>query len=122
MIAKVSDGIIAPGFTEEALAILRKKKNGGYCVLQIDPNFVPEVMERRILFGLYMEQRRNDALINRDLFKNVVTNNKNVRSVKLTGKSSKFCVGIIIISSELWFSDWAAFSILVRHPFGLVEP
>uniref|UniRef100_A0A161M7T9 Bifunctional purine biosynthesis protein ATIC n=1 Tax=Triatoma infestans TaxID=30076 RepID=A0A161M7T9_TRIIF len=75
---EVSDGIIAPGFTEEALKILKKKKNGGYCVLQIDPNFVPDVMERRILFGLYLEQRRNDTIINKELFKNIVTNNKNL--------------------------------------------
>lgn len=75
---EVSDGIIAPGFTEEALEVLRKKKNGGYCVLQIDPNYEPQAIERKILFGLTMEQQRNNAVINKELFSNIVTKNKSV--------------------------------------------
>lgn len=73
---EVSDGIIAPGYSQEALSILKKKKNGGYCVLQMDPNYEPDAMERRVLFGLTMEQRRNDAVINQSIFGNVVTKNK----------------------------------------------
>ena len=72
---EVSDGIIAPGYSEDALKILRKKKNGAYCVLQIDPNYVPSQIERRVLFGLTMEQKRNDAVIDKNTFSNVVTKN-----------------------------------------------
>ncbi|XP_043589156.1 bifunctional purine biosynthesis protein ATIC isoform X1 [Bombus pyrosoma] len=72
---EVSDGIIAPGYSEDALKILRKKKNGAYCILQIDPNYVPSQMERRVLFGLTMEQKRNDAVIDKNTFSNVVTKN-----------------------------------------------
>lgn len=73
---EVSDGIIAPGYTPEALEVLKKKKNGGYCVLEVDPNYVPDPIERRILFGLTLEQQRNDTVIDKSLFSNVVTNKK----------------------------------------------
>ncbi|CAK9801827.1 Bifunctional purine biosynthesis protein ATIC [Anthophora quadrimaculata] len=72
---EVSDGIIAPGYSDNALQILKKKKNGAYCILQIDPNYVPASIERKVLFGLTMEQKRNDAVINKDTFSNVVTKN-----------------------------------------------
>ncbi|KAL1132239.1 hypothetical protein AAG570_010196, partial [Ranatra chinensis] len=72
---EVSDGIIAPGYTDEALGLLKKKKNGSYCVLQIDPGYEPSVMERKVLFGLTLEQRRNNARINKELFSNIVTKN-----------------------------------------------
>ncbi|KAJ1527879.1 hypothetical protein ONE63_007815 [Megalurothrips usitatus] len=75
---EVSDGIIAPGYTPEALEILKKKKNGGYCVLSIDPNYEPHPIERRVLFGLTMEQMRNNVKIEGSLFKNVVTKNKDL--------------------------------------------
>lgn len=75
---EVSDGIIAPGYSPEALEILKKKKNGGYCVLSIDPNFEPQPMERRILFGLTMEQMRNNVKIDGSLFKNIVSKNKDL--------------------------------------------
>lgn len=70
---EVSDGIIAPGYSEEALGILKKKKGGAYCVLQIDPSYVPSPMERKTLYGLVMEQKRNDANIDKSAFHNVVT-------------------------------------------------
>lgn len=70
---EVSDGVIAPGYEPEALEILKKKKNGGYCVLQMDADYTPSEMETRTLFGLQMEQRRNDAVIDRSLFTNIVT-------------------------------------------------
>ncbi|XP_058042037.1 bifunctional purine biosynthesis protein ATIC [Ahaetulla prasina] len=75
---EVSDGIVAPGFDEEALKILSKKKNGSYCVLQMDPTFEPEENEIRTLFGLHLMQKRNDGVIDRSLFKNIVTENKNL--------------------------------------------
>lgn len=75
---EVSDGIIAPSFSSEALEILKRKKNGGYCVLQIDSNYVPDAQEIRTLFGITMEQKRNDATINAELFskENIVTGGK----------------------------------------------
>ncbi|KAM6461977.1 bifunctional purine biosynthesis protein ATIC isoform 1-T1 [Liasis olivaceus] len=75
---EVSDGIVAPGFDEEALKILSKKKNGSYCVLQMDPTYKPEENEIRTLFGLHLMQKRNDGVIDRSLFKNIVTKNKNL--------------------------------------------
>lgn len=78
---QVSDGIIAPGFEEESLKILSKKKNGQYCILQIDSSYEPTILERRTLFGLTLEQNRNDAVIDRELLKNIVTDNKEVRII-----------------------------------------
>jgi phosphoribosylaminoimidazolecarboxamide formyltransferase/IMP cyclohydrolase len=70
---EVSDGIIAPGYTPEAMDLLKKKKNGGYCVLQIDPNYEPKDMEVKTIFGLSLHQKRNDVAINSKVFDNVVT-------------------------------------------------
>ncbi|KAJ7345030.1 hypothetical protein JRQ81_000980 [Phrynocephalus forsythii] len=75
---EVSDGVVAPGYNEEALNILSKKKNGSYCVLQMDPFYEPDENEIRTLFGLYLMQKRNDGVIDRSLFKNIVTKNKNL--------------------------------------------
>ncbi|KAM9454378.1 bifunctional purine biosynthesis protein ATIC [Clarias gariepinus] len=70
---EVSDGIIAPGYDPEALRILSKKKNGNYCVLQMDPDYEPDEQEVRILFGLHMKQKRNNGVIDKQLFSNVVS-------------------------------------------------
>uniref|UniRef100_A0A1I8PIY0 Bifunctional purine biosynthesis protein ATIC n=1 Tax=Stomoxys calcitrans TaxID=35570 RepID=A0A1I8PIY0_STOCA len=70
---EVSDGIIAPGYEPAALELLKKKKNGSYCVLQMDPDYEPSDLERKTIFGLTLEQKRNDAVIDASLFKNVVT-------------------------------------------------
>ncbi|CAG9795156.1 unnamed protein product [Diatraea saccharalis] len=75
---EVSDGIVAPGYTKEALEILKKKKGGNYCVLQMDPNYEPDLLEKKTIFGLTLEQRRNDAKITRELFKNIVTQKKDM--------------------------------------------
>ncbi|KAJ2009408.1 bifunctional phosphoribosylaminoimidazolecarboxamide formyltransferase/IMP cyclohydrolase [Coemansia thaxteri] len=72
---EVSDGVIAPGYEPDALAILRKKKGGAYCVLQIDADYEPAAVETRQVYGLSLQQRRNDARITADLFSNVVTQN-----------------------------------------------
>ena len=80
---EVSDGVIAPGYTEEALSILKQKKNGNYNIIAIDPNYVPEPIERKQVFGICFEQGRNALSINADLLKDVVTQNKNIpQSVK----------------------------------------
>ncbi|XP_068597962.1 bifunctional purine biosynthesis protein ATIC [Brachionichthys hirsutus] len=70
---EVSDGIIAPGYEEEALKILRKKKNGNYCVLQMDPDYEPDEPEVRVLFGLYLKQKRNGAMVDKEFFSNIVS-------------------------------------------------
>lgn len=75
---EVSDGVIAPGYTEEALSILKQKKNGNYNIIAIDPNYVPEPIERKQVFGISFEQGRNNLSINADLLKDVVTQNKNI--------------------------------------------
>jgi len=73
---EVSDGVIAPGYEREALEILRKKRNGGYTVLQIDENYVPDLIEKKQVYGVMFEQRRNDLEITPDLLSNIVTVNK----------------------------------------------
>jgi phosphoribosylaminoimidazolecarboxamide formyltransferase/IMP cyclohydrolase len=74
----VSDGIIAPGYTDEALELLVKKKKGKYCVIAMDWDYEPESIEKREIFGITFEQKRNDSVINEEMLKNVVTNNKNL--------------------------------------------
>ena len=79
IIAKeVSDGVIAPGYTEGALEILRTKRKGGYNVIQIDPDYIPAPMERKDVFGVTFEQGRNELKITPDLFQNMITENKNL--------------------------------------------
>ena len=73
---EVSDGVIAPDFTEEALEILKTKKKGNYNVVKIDPNYVPAVQEHKDVFGITFEQGRNNFEINRELLTNIVTDNK----------------------------------------------
>lgn len=70
---EVSDGVIAPGYEPEALAILQQKKNGRYPVVQMDPSYAPPLLERREVFGITFSQRRNDAEINESLLLNVVS-------------------------------------------------
>jgi len=72
---EVSDGVIAPGYTEEALEILKAKKKGNYAVIQIDPTYVPEEIERKQVFGIYFEQGRNNVRIDKSLLTNFVTKN-----------------------------------------------
>ena len=73
---EVSDGVIAPGYSDEALEILKAKKNGNYCILKIDPDYVPAPVERKQVFGVTFEQGRNELDINTKLLSNVVTDNK----------------------------------------------
>ena len=72
---EVSDGVIAPGYTEEALEILKAKKKGNYAVIQIDPTYVPEEIERKQVYGIYFEQGRNNVHIDETLLTNFVTKN-----------------------------------------------
>ncbi|WP_270640004.1 phosphoribosylaminoimidazolecarboxamide formyltransferase [Longibaculum muris] len=73
---EVSDGVIAPSYTKEALEILKKKKKGNYLVIQIDPDYVPNVIETKDVFGITFEQGRNNAKITEDLFEDIPTQNK----------------------------------------------
>lgn len=75
---EVSDGIIAPGYTDEALEILKTKKRGNYCVIQIDPNYIPAEIERKQVFGVTFEQGRNNIEITPDLFTDIVSKNKDL--------------------------------------------
>jgi phosphoribosylaminoimidazolecarboxamide formyltransferase/IMP cyclohydrolase len=75
---EVSDGVIAPGYTDEALEILKAKKNGNYCVIKIDPNYKPAPIERKEVFGITFEQGRNELVIDNNFFDNIVTDNKNL--------------------------------------------
>ena len=79
---EVSDGVIAPGYEPEALEILQKKKGGKYCVLQMDADYVPPEIETRQVYGISLQQKRNDCKIDETLFKNVVTSNKEVSRVQ----------------------------------------
>ncbi len=73
---EVSDGVIAPGYTDEALAILKTKRKGGYNVVAIDPGYVPAEQETKQVFGITFQQGRNNFTIDRDLLGNLVTENK----------------------------------------------
>lgn len=75
---EVSDGVIAPGYTDEALEILRSKKKGGYNVVQIDPDYVPAEKETKQVFGVTFEQGHNSLLITPDQLTNIVTANKDL--------------------------------------------
>ncbi len=73
---EISDGVIAPGYTDEALEILKSKRKGNYNIVKIDPSYVPEVQEKKQVFGITFEQGRNNFVINRELLSDIVTENK----------------------------------------------
>ncbi len=75
---EVSDGVIAPGFAPEALEILKSKRNGNYNIVQIDKDYVPEVQEKKQVFGITFVQGRNNIEIDKELLTNLVTNNKHL--------------------------------------------
>ncbi len=75
---EVSDGIIAPDYTDEALEILKSKRKGTYNVVKIDVNYVPEKIERKQVYGITFEQGRNDLKIDEEMLKNIVTENKDL--------------------------------------------
>ena len=75
---EVSDGVIAPGYTDEALELLKGKKNGNYNVLQIDPAYVPAPQEKKQVYGITFEQGRNELDVNGGLLSNIVTENKEI--------------------------------------------
>ena len=80
---EVSDGIIAPGYTDEALEILKSKRKGTYNIIKIDENYVPAEIERKQVFGVTFEQGRNELKIDKELLSNVVTENKDIPADKM---------------------------------------
>ena len=86
---EVSDGVIAPGYTTKALEILKSKKKGNYVVLEMDPSYQPETLERKMVYGITFEQGRQDLVIDDDFLKNVVTKNQSltgdaIRDIKIS--------------------------------------
>ena len=75
---EVSDGVIAPGYEPEALEILKGKRKGSYNIIEIDPDFVPDPVERKQVYGITFEQGRNEFKINRELLSEIVTENKDI--------------------------------------------
>lgn len=75
---EVSDGVIAPGYTDEAMELLLMKKKGNYNIIQIDENYVPAEIEKKQVFGVTFEQGRNELNIDKNLLSNIVTKNKNI--------------------------------------------
>lgn len=80
---EVSDGIIAPGYTDEALEILKAKKGGNYAVIKVDPSYVPDAIEKKQVFGITFEQGHNFIEIGDDMFENIVTDNKDLPEAAL---------------------------------------
>ncbi len=101
---EVSDGVIAPGYTDEALEILKQKKKGNYNVIEIDPDYVPKQLERKEVFGITFEQGRNELKIDDDFFSNIVTNNK-----ELT-KEAKIDLAIAMITLKYTQSNSVCFA------------
>ncbi len=101
---EVSDGIIAPGYTPEALAILKTKRNGSYAVVKIDPDYAPEGMEQKQVFGVTFEQPRNTAKIDFSLLNNPVT------AVKAIGAAAKRDLILSIITLKYTHSNSVCFA------------
>lgn len=78
LLKEVSDGIIAPSYSDKALELLKSKRRGNFLIIQIDPDYVPEEMETKQVFGIKFEQKRNNAKITMDLFDNMLTKIKDI--------------------------------------------
>ena len=99
---EVSDGVIAPGYEPEALEILQAKKNGNYNVIQINPDYVPEELERKQVFGVVFEQGHNNLKINKELLKNIVTENKDM--TEEAGQQSRVhCTRLAGSKADNWY-------------------
>ena len=102
---EVSDGIIAPGSTDEALEILKSKKKGAYNIVKIDPNYVPAPIETKQVYGITFEQGRNNFEINEALLANVVTDNKEIP------ESAKIDLIIALITLKYTQSNSVCFAV-----------
>ena len=100
---EVSDGVIAPGYSDEALEILKAKKNGNYNIIQIDENYTPDPIERKQVFGITFEQGRNELDINKELLSNVVTDNKNISDAQLRDLMISLITLKYTQSNSVWY-------------------
>lgn len=98
-----SDGIIAPGYDPEALELLKGKKHGNYAIVEIDPNYEPDPIERKQVFGVTFEQGRNELKIDDDFFNNIVTENKDLP------ESAKFDMSVAMITLKYTQSNSVCF-------------
>jgi len=101
---EVSDGVIAPGYTAEALEILKSKRKGTYNIIKIDENYVPAALERKQVYGITFEQGRNELVIDENLFANMVTNNKTLP------ESAKIDLAIALITLKYTQSNSVAYA------------
>ena len=101
---EVSDGVIAPGYEPEALEILKAKKKGNYNVIEIDPDYMPNPLERKEVFGITFEQGRNELKIDNDFFGNVVTENKEIP------ESAKIDLAIAMITLKYTQSNFVCYA------------
>ncbi|MBQ7834323.1 MAG: phosphoribosylaminoimidazolecarboxamide formyltransferase [Ruminiclostridium sp.] len=101
---EVSDGVIAPGYTAEALEILKSKRKGTYNIIKIDENYVPAALERKQVYGITFEQGRNELVIDDALFANMVTNNKELP------ESAKIDLAIALITLKYTQSNSVAYA------------
>ncbi len=101
---EVSDGVIAPGYTAEALEILKSKRKGTYNIIKIDENYVPAALERKQVYGITFEQGRNELVIDENLFANMVTDNKELP------ESAKIDLAIALITLKYTQSNSVAYA------------
>ncbi|MBO5378556.1 MAG: phosphoribosylaminoimidazolecarboxamide formyltransferase [Ruminiclostridium sp.] len=101
---EVSDGVIAPGYTDEALEILKSKRKGTYNIIKIDENYVPAALERKQVYGITFEQGRNELVIDENLFANMVTDNKTLP------ESAKIDLAIALITLKYTQSNSVAYA------------
>lgn len=101
---EVSDGIIAPGYTEKALEILKSKRKGTYNIIRIDPSYTPDPIERRSIYGITFEQGRNELHIGDELFANIVT------EAKALPESAKIDLAISLITLKYTQSNSVAYA------------
>ena len=98
---EVSDGVIAPGYEPEALEILKSKRKGTYNIIKIDPDYVPEEIEHKQVFGITFEQGRNNLVIDDSTFANIVTENKNIPD---SARRDLIIAMITLQYNLMWFS------------------
>ena len=101
---EVSDGVIAPGYEQEALEILKTKRKGTYNIIKMDPDYTPDPIERKQVYGITFEQGRNELVINDELFANIVTENKNIP------ESARIDLAIALIALKYTQSNSVAYA------------
>ena len=106
---EVSDGVIAPGYTDEALELLKQKKKGAYNIIQIDPSYQPAPIERKQVYGITFEQGRNELDINGDLLSNIVTVNKEIPESALIDMKIALILKIYPVQFRMLCQGWSGY-------------